>query len=277
LTRSGGCAAVIAVLGAVAAPACAQSTGGAGAVVAGGSDLTAQLNRQSGFAAAIVAPPVQVERENDLSLWAATERTVWTETADGGRERLRLRTRGTLKREDGSPLPPGPLDRAAVSAEDMDVTLTREGRPAVLASGGDVAVTLTPHVGLGVGSRGGSAEAGATLKIGPDLDRLVPEGREAFGERSRWYLFAAGTGRAVGYNFARNRDGEYARSGYSTDGGVYLGDASLGVAWRKGDLQTSVGVVYRELDPGALVHPGNLGENVSEGILAFSLSIKPEN
>jgi len=70
---------------------------------------------------------------------------------------------------------------------------------------------------VGVGSRGGSTEAGATLRIGPDLDRLVPEGEEAFGQRPRWYLYAAGSGRAVGYNWARNRQGDYAGSGMRQD------------------------------------------------------------
>jgi hypothetical protein len=44
-------------------------------------------------------------------------------------------------------------------------------------------VSLTPHAGFGLGSDGGSAEAGATLKIGEGLDRLAPDGSARFGER----------------------------------------------------------------------------------------------
>jgi choline dehydrogenase-like flavoprotein len=114
-----------------------------------------------------------------------------------------------------------------------------------MASGLDV--TLSPHLGVGLGSRGGSTEAGATLRIGPDLDQMVPDGGEMFGQRPRWYLYAAGSGRAVGYNWARNRDGEFARSGVSHDSGVFMGDASLGVAMRRGPVQSSIGLIYREL------------------------------
>ena len=101
------------------------------------------------------------------------------------------------------------------------------------------------------------------------LDR-VRNGRERFGERPRWYLYAAGSGRAVGYNFARTRDGDYARSGYTQDKGSFLGDASIGVAYRKGDMQTSFGVVYREIDAGKGLRGMNgLDTDVSEGLLAL--------
>ncbi|MFN3353163.1 MAG: DUF2219 domain-containing protein, partial [Brevundimonas sp.] len=93
--------------------------------------------------------------------------------------------------------------------------------------------------------------------------------------RSRWYLYAAGSGRAVGYNFARTRDGDYARSGVTHDSGAFLGDASVGVAWRRGAVQSSVGVVYREIDASEL-RGDSFDKDVSEGLLAFQFSIKPE-
>ena len=81
------------------------------------------------------------------------------------------------------------------------------------------------------------------------------------------------TGRA---NFARTRDGDYTRSGYTQDKGSFLGDASIGVAYRKGDMQTSFGVVYREIDAGKGLRGMNgLDTDVSEGLLAFQLSIRP--
>ncbi|WP_439478256.1 lipid A-modifier LpxR family protein [Brevundimonas sp.] len=209
------------------------------------------------------------------SPWVASSRDVWFENSAFD-DRLRLRTEGPLRRVDGSPLPPGPLDPAAYEAEHYDLTYTR-GWTEILgrtASGLDVA--LTPHVGLGVGSRGGTTEAGATLRIGPDLDQLVPEGEEAFGQRPRWYLYAAGSGRAVGYNWARNRDGEFARSGVSHDSGVFMGDASLGVAMRRGAVQSSIGLIYREIGVEGLRAGHGVDTDVSEGVLAFQLSIKPE-
>lgn len=217
------------------------------------------------------APPAR-ER---ASPWVASNRDVWFEN-NAFDDRLRLRTGGPVRRVDGSPLPPGPLDPAAYETEHYDLTYTR-GWTEILgrtASGLDVA--LTPHVGVGVGSRGGTTEAGATLRIGPDLDQLVPDGEEAFGQRPRWYLYAAGSGRAVGYNWARNRDGEFARSGVSHDSGVFMGDASLGVAMRRGPVQSSIGLIYREIGVEGLRAGHGVDTDVSEGVIAFQLSIKPE-
>ncbi|WP_292026652.1 lipid A-modifier LpxR family protein [Brevundimonas sp. UBA2416] len=247
------------------------------------SDLLTRIDRDARFADAGrpafgpdegwsgYAPP---SRER-ASPWVASNRDVWFENSAFD-DRLRLRTEGPVRRIDGSPLPPGPLDPAAYEAEHYDLTYTR-GWTEILgrtASGLDVA--LTPHVGVGVGSRGGTTEAGATLRIGPDLDQLVPEGEEAFGQRPRWYLYAAGSGRAVGYNWARNRDGEFARSGVSHDSGVFMGDASLGVAMRRGPVQSSIGLVYREIGVEGLRAGQGIDTDVSEGVIAFQLSIKPE-
>ena len=209
------------------------------------------------------------------SPWAASSRDVWFDN-NAFDDRLRLRTEGPVRRVDGSPLPPGPLDPAAYETEHYDLTYTR-GWTGILgqtASGLDV--ILTPHVGIGLGSRGGSTEAGATLRIGPDLERLVPEGDDAFGDRPRWYLYAAGSGRAVGYNWARNRDGDFARSGVSHDSGVFMGDASLGVAMRRGSVQSSIGLIYREMGVEGVRLGHGVDTDVSEGVLAFQLSIKPE-
>ncbi|GAA0646327.1 lipid A-modifier LpxR family protein [Brevundimonas lenta] len=209
------------------------------------------------------------------SPWAASSRDVWFEGGEYS-DRVRLRTEGSIRRADGAPLPPGPLDPAYYEAEHYDLTYTRGWTESLGRTGSGLDVTLTPHIGVGVGSRGGTTEAGATLRIGPDLDNLVPEGSEAFGERPRWYLYAAGSGRAVGYNFARTRDGDYARSGVSHDSGNFMGDASIGVAMRRGAIQGSFGLVYREIEAEG-VHAGHgVDTDVSEGLIAFQLSIKPE-
>jgi hypothetical protein len=209
------------------------------------------------------------------SPWAVSSRAVSFES-DGFSDRLSLRTEGRLRRADGSPLPPGPLDRAAFEAEHYDLTYTRGWTETLARTESGLDVTLTPHVGVGVGSRGGATEAGATLRIGPDLDRLVPDGADAFGDRPRWYLYAAGSGRAVGYNFARTRDGDFARSGVSHDSGAFLGDASLGVAMRRGPVHSSFGLVYREIETEGLRAGHGVDTDVSEGLVAFQLSIKPE-
>lgn len=212
---------------------------------------------------------------DQTSQWAASNRDVWFESARF-EDRLRLRTEGPLRRLDGSPLPPGPLDAATLATEHYDLTYTRGWTETLGQTASGLDVTLTPHLGLGIGSRGGTTEAGATLRIGRDLNRLVPDGGHAFGERPRWYLYAAGSGRAVGYNFARNRDGDYARSGVSQDSGNFLGDASLGLAMRRGPVHSSVSVVYREIETEGLRAGSGIDTDVSEGLIAFQLSIKPE-
>lgn len=244
------------------------------------SDLLTRLDRDARFTAADdygpgdgwTGPASSPDRAPN---WAASSRDVWFESGAYS-DRLRLRTEGAVRRSDGAPLPPGPLDPAFHDAEHYDVTYTRGWTETLGQTASGLDVTLTPHVGVGVGSRGGTTEAGATLRVGRDLDRLVPDGADAFGERPRWYLYAAGSGRAVGYNFARTRDGDYARSGVSHDSGNFMGDASLGVAIRKGPVQGSFGLVYREIETEGLRAGHGVDTDVSEGLVAFQLSIKPE-
>lgn len=201
--------------------------------------------------------------EADLSPWAATSRDVWIE-GDGHTDRLRVRRSSD----------PAPLDPGARDAVGYDVSYIRGWTSTLGYTADGMAVTFTPHAGVGVGEGGGTAEAGATVRIGRDL---VPDGQEQFGERSRWYVYAAGSGRAVGYNFARTRDGDYARSGVSHDAGAFLGDAQLGVAMRRGAMQSSIGLIYREIEPGGMRRgTGGIDTDVSEGMVAFQLSIKPE-
>lgn len=213
---------------------------------------------------------------NRSEAWAvSTRRDVWHE-GENFTDRLSLTTRGELRRADGSPLPLTPLDASALDIDDYDVRFVRGWPVARGYTSSGLEVSLTPHAGIGVGSRGGSAEAGATLRVGGSLGKVVPEGSEAFGERARWYLYAAGSGTAVGYNFARNRDGDFARSGVSHDSGRFLGDASIGVALRKGDMQGSFGIVYREIEAEGLRGGEGFDRDVAEGLVAFQLSIKPE-
>jgi len=284
------------VLVALAAPASAQASldrSWSEAPQTTSSSITAQLNRQAGFTAQlngqadfnVVAEPAfgpAIEYPTDFApaeprnpFAATTTHDVWLE-GEGHSDRLRLRTRGLLRRADGVPLPPTLLDAAAFEADGYDVTYTRGWPVARGYTASGLEVSLTPHAGIGVGDRGGRAEAGATLTIGSDLDNMVPEGTAAFGERARWYLYAAGSGTAVGYNFARNRDGDFARSGVSRDAGAFLGDASVGVALRRGDMQGSFGIVYRELEAEGLRGGEGFDRDVTEGLVAFQLSIKPE-
>lgn len=241
-------------------------------------DASARLDDRLPFATAPEAPFGPVLQFSDAAPLSPdqTERRqeAWF-AGDGFTDRLRIVTSGELRRADGAPLPPRALDPAAFSDRSYDVTYTRGWTAAHGRTASGLEVTLTPHAGFGVGSDGPSAEAGATLRIGEGLDRLAPDGDEAFGERARWYLYAAGGKRAVGYNFARTRDGDFARSGMSHDAGSYLGDASIGVAYRRGAVQSSFGVVYREIEAKGLRGYQGINTDVSEGLVAFQLTIRP--
>ena len=74
---------------------------------------------------------------------------------------------------------------------------------------------------------------------------------------------------------ARTRDGDYARSGYSRDEGAFLGDASIGVAYRRGAMQGSLGVVYREIETEGVNFGPDVDTDVDEGLIAFQFSIRP--
>jgi hypothetical protein len=286
LIRLGVCVLGVVAMVGFAAPAMAQTTvnqNWSDGEQRTASSITAQLNRQPGFSVAsgrAFGPVVEFATDytpaTAASPFAATTtRDIWRD-GEGYSDRLRLRQRGELRRADGSPLPLTPLDQAAFDADGYDFTYTRGWPVARGYTASGLEVTLTPHAGVGVGDRGGRAEAGATLTIGQNADGMVPEGMEAFGERARWYLYAAGSGTAVGYNFARNRDGDFARSGVSRDSGSFLGDASIGVAMRRGHVQGSFGLVYRELEAEGLRGGEGFDRDVTEGLVAFQLSIKPE-
>lgn len=202
--------------------------------------------------------------------------TVWRE-APGYTDRFSVTTRRRLTHEQAPPLAVLAAERASYTDDDAyDVRFTRGWAAAQGYTESGLEVELTPHAGVGVSDQGNSAEAGATLKIGSGIIDSVRDGDRAFGDRMRWYLYAAGSGRAVGYNFARNRDGRFDRSGVSHDSGSFLGDASVGVALRRGDVQGSFGYVYREIEAKGLRGGQGFDRDVTEGLVAFQLSIKPE-
>lgn len=143
---------------------------------------------------------------------------------------------------------------------------------------GPVSVDLSPHAGLGRGRAGDSAEAGATLELskadtaGERLKDMGVKDGAAFGDKGRWYLFAAASGRAVGLNMLHG-EGGWDRAGWSTDSTSKLvGDTQIGVGWRKGAMQSSVGYVHRSVKGAHLLRGIDPHD---DDMLAFSLSVKP--
>ena len=162
---------------------------------------------------------------------------------------------------------------------DVDVTVTRGWPAAVKLGGGKYALDVTPHAGLGFGGAGGSAEAGATVRLSKKSveDRVTDslglrDGRE-MGNRGRWYVFAAASGQAVGMNMLRGQEGDWSRAGLTTDNSSKLvGDGQAGVAWRKGPMQASFGYVHRKIRAKDQI----MGmATQKDEMLAFSFSLKP--
>lgn len=143
---------------------------------------------------------------------------------------------------------------AAYDTAATDVAFIRGWPSAMIVRAGAIGVNVTPHAGFGIGSGGGSsAEAGATLKIGSVKDAIndrlaamgVKNGAAAYGNQSRIYLFAAVRGQAVGLNMQQTAGG-LQRAGWSTDqSSALVGDGQVGVGWRKGGMEASIGYVHR--------------------------------
>ncbi len=198
--------------------------------------------------------------------------------AAGGKTVDSLRI-GVDERLEGLPLP---ALRDEFDAGSYDVTLIRSWPRAINFSDGKYEFDVSPHAGVGVGSRGGSAEAGAMLTVGQKREKQavealkdmgVREGAE-YGDKGRWYLFAAASGRAVGLNMLRN-EGDWSRGNWTTDDtGELVGDAQVGVGWRKGDMQSSFGVVHREVKGNHMVFGQHTREDT---VAAFTFSIRPQN
>ncbi|MBO9707071.1 MAG: DUF2219 family protein [Caulobacter sp.] len=199
---------------------------------------------------------------------------------DDGRvvDTVRVSTLGVARQAQTTPLMLVRPDTDAYETQDVDVTVTRGWPAAVKLDNGRYALDVTPHAGLGFGGAGGSAEAGATVRFGKSMqDRVVSslgvtDGR-AFGDRGRWYMFAAASGQAVGLNMLRSQDGDWSRAGFSTDNNSKLiGDRQAGVAWRKGAMQASFGYVHRSIKAKDQI----MGmATQKDEMVAFSFSLKP--
>jgi len=172
-----------------------------------------------------------------------------------------------------------PLYLAPVVSEanSFELNVTRDWPSAMSFDAGRYDVDLTPHAGLGLGDRGGTAEAGARLTLEgkrTPAQRLGVQDGSVFGDEGRWYMFAAASGKAVGLNM-RNHLNSWGGAGWSMDASSTLvSDAQLGVGWRKGPMQTSLGYLYREVK-GEHMLWGQ--ETRDDSVVAFSLSIKPQD
>jgi hypothetical protein len=208
--------------------------------------------------------------------WTSNEVRLSPPSAGGPVDTLRISLGGVVT-PGGLPLA---LDRGQFETDAYDVSIVRDWPSAFSLPTKLVDVDLSPHAGVGVTSLGASAEAGAELRLSQRLGETatarlralgVRDGA-ALGDQGRWYLFAAASGRAVGLNMLHDGS-DWNRAGWTTDAtSALVGDAQVGVGWRRGALQTSLGYVHREMKGAHMIWGQDTRQ---DSMVAFSLSIKP--
>jgi len=88
-------------------------------------------------------------------------------------------------------------------------------------------------------SQGGFNASAMIAKAAPSADRTG---------KSRWFLFAASSGKAFGLNMARdNTSGNWRRDGWSRERLAPFGQVQIGLAWRGVDRQLSIGATKRKI------------------------------
>jgi hypothetical protein len=210
--------------------------------------------------------------------WSSGEMQLSRPSAAGPVDSLRFSVGGDLHSPSGLPIDPA---RAQFEAQAYEVSVIRNWPAALSFDTPAFDVDLSPHAGVGITSYGGSAEAGATLRLSQRVGDRAVAGLKSMGVREgatlggqgRWYLFAAASGRAVGLNMLRGETG-WDRGGWTTDPtSTLIGDAQVGVGWRKGPIQTSLGYLHREIKGQHMLWGQDTRE---DSVVALSLSIKPQ-
>lgn len=236
---------------------------------------------QGPAASSLSLSPTRYDTAHGVVDWSTRE-TVTASKSGKRVDSVRVSVASYAPRAGGLALPrPGVDAEDFASVDAYDVTLTR-GWPAAFAfSAGKLDIDVSPHAAVGFGDSGNSAEAGAMLRVGKNLeervdgalDRVGVQDGSSFGDKGRWYLFAAASGRAVGMNLMQGSGG-WERAGWSTDATSRLvGDAQAGVAWRKGAMQASVGYVGRRIK-GKDQFRGM--DTINSSMVGVSFSLRPK-
>lgn len=97
------------------------------------------------------------------------------------------------------------------------------------------------------------------------LVRIGPSQQDA--KRGRWFVFAAGSGKAFGLNLIRDPVQGWRRAGWSVERLAEFGKVQLGLGWRKGPTQVSVAASRREI--------GAYGLSKNDTVVGLTFSIKP--
>jgi hypothetical protein len=205
--------------------------------------------------------------------WLSQSRTVGLRPGDGW-------TLSTVSQRVAAGAVLGEPQADTLQPVSYDLSYTRAWPSAFSLAMGKYGLDVSPHATLGAGGSGRTAGAGVTARFGKHLandlaQRLGVRDTAAFGDQGRFYLFAASSGTAVGFNLLR-RDGDWTRAGFSQDAtSELIGDTQAGVGWRKGSMQASMGYVHREVKIRQGATDGLMGAaDRNDNLVALSFSIK---
>jgi hypothetical protein len=190
----------------------------------------------------------------------------------------------------GAVVESAPLGQAIVFSQPAYLTAADEGavnfagRSPLSLTGGGYEFAFVPQGGVGAPGSVSSAQAGAMVRVGTDIQDQVMTGLNKLGmhtvssasieDHSRLYLFAAYSGREVGFNIGRGPQGGIHSLGWSAEGASTLvSDAQAGFGWRSGVMQASVGYVHRDVNSNDAGF-GNVGmQKLSDNMVAFTFSL----
>jgi len=214
-----------------------------------------------------------------LAMWSSDQVTLGANAA--GVDSVRVSLAG-VARAPGGVISARPDSLFDPDAQAFDVRYIHGWPSALKWSAAGYDLDVSPHAALGVSNVGGTAEAGAMVRFGSDLGSrfarklgLHEVDGASYGERGRWYLFAAASGQAVGLNMTPGAPG-LPRNSWSTEStSAMISDAQAGVGWRKGAMQASFGYVHREIKGQTVDLTSGAPSKISDSMLAFSLSIHP--
>jgi hypothetical protein len=229
-------------------------------------------------------PWIQLVSGRGVAEWRTDEIALGRVGHGAATDAVRLSVRALKRAPLGLVLNPD-FDSMGTDTEAYDVTYLRGWPSALTIRAGAYDLDISPHAGLGITNEGGSAEAGATVRLGSSyadararrvaesLGLSTVEG-SSFGDQARLYLYAAASGRALGLNVVRDREtGGLRGSGWSIDpAAVLISDAQAGIGWRQGSVQASLGYLHRDIRNEFGVRGMKLD---GDSIVALSFAIRP--
>ena len=223
--------------------------------------------------------PSRVIDGGGLALWSSGEVTLGASAAGVDSVRMSL---GGVARAPGGVITARPDGLFGPDNQAFDVRYIHGWPSALKWSAAGYDLDFSPHAALGMSNAGGTAEAGAMVRFGSDLGARFARKlglREidgaTYGDRGRWYLFAAASGQAVGLNMTPGASGLPRNSWSAESTSAMISDAQAGVGWRKGSMQASFGYVHREIKGQTVDLNSGAPNKISDSMVAFSLSIHP--